>query len=57
MVSNCKKSAKVNPGDSCDMDTFFDDPIATEDFDLQNTGVGPDCRTLQPYTYACVGVI
>jgi hypothetical protein len=57
MVSNCKKFAKVNPGDSCDMDTFFDDPIATEDFDLQNTGVGPDCRTLQPYTYACVGVI
>jgi hypothetical protein len=57
MVSNCNKFVKVNPGDSCDMVAFFNGPIATEDFVLWNTGVGPDCRTLQVNTYVYVGVI
>jgi hypothetical protein len=58
MASNCNKFTKVNAGDTCNNISFFNGPIATEDFVLWNTGVGGrDCRSLQAGTYVCIGLI
>lgn len=57
MVDYCKKFTKVNPGDTCDIISFFNGPILTEDFIKWNTGVGgKECRGLQLGTYVCIGV-
>jgi hypothetical protein len=58
MVSNCNKFTKVNPGDTCDIISFYNGPISTDDFVKWNTGVGGrECKTLQLGTYVCVGVL
>jgi len=58
MVPYCNKFVKVNQGDTCDGISFFNGPIATENFVLWNTGVGGrECRGLQAGTYACIGVL
>jgi hypothetical protein len=57
MVANCNKFVKVNPGDTCDIVSFFNGPISTENFVLWNSGVGGmQCNKLQAGTFACVGV-
>jgi hypothetical protein len=57
MVNYCKKFTKVNPGDTCDLISFFNGPISTENFLKWNTGVGGrECRGLQVGTYVCIGV-
>ncbi len=57
MVGNCKKFAKVNPGDTCDLVAFYNG-VATENFVLWNAGVGgSERRWLRADTYACVGVL
>ena len=51
------RRVKVNPGDSCNSLAFFNRPITTKDFVLWNRGVwGMACGSLQPGTYACVGL-
>ena len=32
MVTNCKKFVMVNPGDTCNVVSFFNGPISTEEF-------------------------
>ncbi|KAK3303763.1 uncharacterized protein B0T15DRAFT_283482 [Chaetomium strumarium] len=57
MVDYCKKFTKVNPGDTCDIISFFNGPISTADFIKWNPGVGgQECRGLQAGTYVCIGV-
>ena len=56
MVGNCNKFVKVNPGDTCDIIGFWNG-VGSEWVKEWNTGVGPDCRTLQVDTYVCIGVI
>ncbi|KAK3898319.1 hypothetical protein C8A05DRAFT_38094 [Staphylotrichum tortipilum] len=57
MVSNSNKFVKVNPGDTCDIVSFYNGPIATEKFVAWNGGVGGlACTNLQANTYACIGV-
>ena len=56
--SNCNKFTKVNPGDTCDITSFYNGPISTGDFVVWNTGVGgQQCGTLKVGTYVCVGLI
>ena len=56
MVNYCKKFTKVNPGDTCDIISFFNGPISTADFIKWNPGVGgQECRGLQLGTYVCIG--
>lgn len=58
MVGNCNKFTRVNPGDTCDIISFFNGPISTGDFIRWNTGVGGQaCNTLQVGTYVCIGVV
>ena len=58
MVTNCNKFVKVNQGDTCNVVSFFNGPISTEEFVVWNAGVGGlPCNNLQAGTYACIGVI
>ncbi|KAG7284938.1 hypothetical protein NEMBOFW57_009553 [Staphylotrichum longicolle] len=58
IVSNCNKFTLVNPGDTCNIISFFNGPISTENFALWNPGVGgPACGNLRVGTYVCIGVI
>ncbi|KAK4035408.1 carbohydrate-binding module family 50 protein [Parachaetomium inaequale] len=57
IVGNCDKFTRVNPGDTCDIISFFNGPISTADFIRWNAGVGgQECKTLQVGTYVCIGV-
>ncbi|AEO59463.1 carbohydrate-binding module family 50 protein [Thermothelomyces thermophilus ATCC 42464] len=56
MVKNCNKFVYVNPGDTC-AGIASKNSISVDNFVKWNGGVGgKDCRGLQAYTYACVGV-
>ena len=58
MVSNCNKFVNINPGDTCNLVSFFNGPISIENFVVWNTGVGGMvCGNLQSGTYACIGVV
>lgn len=56
MVSNCNKFVYVNPGDTCDVISFWNDVGGGQWVKLWN-GLSEDCRGLQAHTYACIGVI
>ncbi|KAL2167457.1 hypothetical protein VTG60DRAFT_1208 [Thermothelomyces hinnuleus] len=56
MVKNCNKFVYVNPGDTC-ASIASKNSISVDNFVKWNGGVGgKDCRGLQAYTYAWIGV-
>ncbi|KAK8142560.1 hypothetical protein G3M48_008588 [Beauveria asiatica] len=55
MVDNCVKFCFVQTGDVC-WKIAVEQDISLEDFLKWNPGVGRQCTTLLPNTYACVGV-
>jgi LysM repeat protein len=56
MVSNCKKFAFVNPGDTCEVIARANG-VSTADFISWNTGVGgAACTGMWANVYVCVGV-
>lgn len=56
MVTNCNKFYKVNSGDTCDAIAFFNGVSGTEWVKLWNPAVGPECKSLQVGTNACIGI-
>ena len=57
MVTNCNKFVRVQPGDTCDIVSFWNGPIFAADFIKWNTGVGTTCTSLWANTFACIGVL
>ncbi|KAK3898218.1 hypothetical protein C8A05DRAFT_19150, partial [Staphylotrichum tortipilum] len=57
MVSNCIKFVRVNPSDTCNIVSFHNGPIATENSVVWNGGVkGMACTNFQAGTFAFIGV-
>ncbi|KAK3898880.1 hypothetical protein C8A05DRAFT_37524 [Staphylotrichum tortipilum] len=57
MVRDCNKFYHVNSGDTCDAVAFWGGAPGMQSVIKWNPAVGPECRTLQAGTYACVGVV
>jgi hypothetical protein len=55
MVRDCNKFAYVNPGDTCDGIGFWNG--VGGQWVKQWNGIEEECRSIQAYTYVCVGVV